>query len=139
MKNGVDHLLAHPLGTLIGYFSVAILGLIVFLYLFELVARYNCWNEISRGNVAASLATGGKIFAICNVLRYSIEGKTSIYDTMKWAFFGFVLLFAAYLLFEFLTPVFSVDEEIRKDNRAVGIISLLISVSLSYVIGACIF
>ncbi|GIO31515.1 MULTISPECIES: DUF350 domain-containing protein [Paenibacillus] len=139
MKNGVDQMLSHPLGILIGYFSVAILGLIVFLYLFELVARYNCWKEISRGNVAASLATGGKIFAIANVLRYSIEAKTTIYDTMKWAVFGYILLFVAYLLFEFLTPVFSVDEEIRKDNRAVGIISLLISVSLSYVIGACIY
>ncbi|KHF36275.1 hypothetical protein CM49_01588 [Paenibacillus sp. P1XP2] len=61
MKNWVDQMLSHPLGILIGYFSVAILGLIVFLYLFELVAKYNCWNEISRGNVAASLATGGKI------------------------------------------------------------------------------
>ncbi|MCJ8013334.1 DUF350 domain-containing protein [Paenibacillus sp. KQZ6P-2] len=139
MKSWVDHLLAHPLGMLIGYFSVAILGLIIFLYLFELVARYNSWKEIQSGNVSVSLATGGKIFAICNVMRYSIEGKTNIYDTMKWAFFGYILLFAAYLLFEFLTPLFSVDEEIRKDNRAVGILSMLISVSLSYVIGACIF
>ncbi|MDR0268805.1 DUF350 domain-containing protein [Paenibacillus sp.] len=139
MKNWVDQLLSHPLGMLVGYFSVAIVGLIVFLYLFELVARYNFWKEIGRGNVAASLATGGKIFAICNVLRYSIEAKTSIYDTMKWATFGFILLFAAYVLFEFLTPGFSVDEEIKKDNRAIGVISLLLSVSLSYVIGACIF
>lgn len=139
MKNLVDQLLAYPVGTLIGYFSVAILGLIVFLSCFEVVARYKCWDEIGRGNIAAAMATGGKIFGICNVLRYSIEAKTSIYDMMKWAVYGFLLLFIAYMLFEFLTPVFSVDAEIRKDNRAVGLISMLISVSLSYVIGACIF
>ncbi|MBE9912599.1 DUF350 domain-containing protein [Paenibacillus donghaensis] len=139
MKNSLDHLLSHPLGMLVGYFAVAIVALIVFLGLFEVVARYNFWKEIGRGNVAASLATGGKFFAICNVLRYSIEAKTSLYETMKWGTYGFILLFVSYLLFEFLTPVFSVDEEIRKDNRAVGGFSLLISVSLSYVIGACIF
>lgn len=51
----------------------------------------------------------------------------------------FLLLLLAYFLFEFLTPVFSIDEEIAADNRAVGLIAMLISVSLSYVIGAAIF
>ncbi|GAB6988360.1 DUF350 domain-containing protein [Paenibacillus pini] len=139
MKSMVDQMLSHPLGILVGYFSVAIVGLIVFLSCFELVARYKCWNEIGRGNIAAALATGGKIFGICNVLRYSIEAKTSVFDTMKWSLFGFVLLFIAYILYEFLTPVFSVDNEIIKDNRAVGLISMFIPVALSYVIGACIF
>lgn len=134
----IDHLLAHPLGVLVGYFSVAILALIVFLSCFELVTKYNCWDEIRRGNVAAAMATGGKIFGICNVIRFSIEADQSIYETMKWSFFGFLGLLIAYILFEFLTPVFSTDDEIMKDNRAVGLISMVISVALSYVIGGCI-
>ena len=40
------------------------------------------------------------------------------------------------LIFEFLTPMFKVDEEISRDNRAVGIISFIISVGVSFVIGA---
>lgn len=134
----IDQLLAHPLGVLVGYFSVAILALIVFLSCFELVTKYNCWDEIRRGNVAAAMATGGKIFGICNVIRFSIEADQSIYETMKWSFFGFLGLLIAYVLFEFLTPVFSTDDEIMKDNRAVGLISMVISVALSYVIGGCI-
>ena len=55
---------------------------------------------------------------------------------MTWATFGFALLLAAYFLFEFLTPVFRIDDEIQKDNRAVGFIAMVISVALSYVIGA---
>jgi putative membrane protein len=55
-----------------------------------------------------------------------------------WGLFGFTLLIIAYWLFEFLTPRFNVDKEIEKDNRSVGFISLILSVGLSFVIGASI-
>ncbi|SET87316.1 DUF350 domain-containing protein [Paenibacillus sp. NFR01] len=139
MQDNLDQMLSHPLGALLGYFTVAILGLVVFLSFFEMVTKYNCWEEIRRGNVAVAMATGGKIFGICNILRFSIDAGVSIYETMKWSVVGFLLLLLAYFLFEFLTPVFSIDEEIAKDNRAVGLTAMLISVSLSYVIGAAIF
>lgn len=138
MEHTIDALLNHPLGSVLGYFTVAILELVVFLSIFEMVTKYNCWEEIRKGNVAASMATGGKIFGICNVLRFSIQAQASIYDTMKWSLIGFVLLLLAYFMFEFLTPVFSIDKEIAADNRAVGLTAMLISVSLSYVIGASI-
>lgn len=139
MLENVDLLLDHPLGALLGYFTVAILGLVVFLSFFEMVTKYNCWEEIRKGNVAVAMATGGKIFGICNILRFSIQAEVSIYETMKWSVVGFLLLLLAYFLFEFLTPVFSIDDEIAADNRAVGLIAMIISVSLSYVIGASIF
>ncbi|MFM9277041.1 DUF350 domain-containing protein [Paenibacillus jiagnxiensis] len=123
---------------LLGYFSVAVVQLIVYLYCFELVTRYKCWDEIRKGNVAVAMATGGKVFGICNIMRFSINGSSSVYDTMIWSFLGFLLLLAAYFLFEFLTPVFSIDKEIQNDNRAVGLFSMIISISLSYVIGASI-
>ncbi len=139
MQENIDLLLDHPLGALLGYFAVAILGLVVFLSFFEMVTKYNCWEEIRKGNVAVAMATGGKIFGICNILRFSISAGVSIYETMKWSVVGFLLLILAYFLFEFLTPVFSIDDEIAKDNRAVGLTAMMISVSLSYVIGAAIF
>lgn len=139
MQDNIDLLLETPLGSLLGYFTVAIMGLVVFLSFFEMVTKYKCWEEIRKGNVAVAMATGGKIFGICNILRFSIEAGASIYETMKWSLVGFLLLLLAYFLFEFMTPVFSIDDEIAADNRAVGLIALLISVSLSYVIGASIF
>ena len=77
MTQSIDLLLEHPVGALIGYFSMAILLLIVYLYCFELVTKYKCWEEIRKGNVAAAMATGGKIFGICNVMRFSIESNSS--------------------------------------------------------------
>jgi putative membrane protein len=118
------------------YYSVVILCVVVFLAIFELVTKYKNWEEIKKGNLAVAMATGGKIFGIANIFRYSIEQNDSLITMVSWGVFGFVLLLIGYFIFEFLTPKFKVDEEIQNDNRAVGLISLVLSVGLSYVIGA---
>lgn len=136
MDNEVDMLLSNPYAASLVYVSVTVLSLIVFLSCFEFVTRYKCWSEIKKGNMAVAMATGGKIFGICNIFRFSIEANDSVYQSLICGAFGFVILMAAYFLFEFLTPVFRIDEEISRDNRAVGLIAMMISVSISYVIGA---
>nr|WP_246021082.1 DUF350 domain-containing protein [Paenibacillus lentus] len=137
MAGNIEPLLEQPFGLMIGYFSIAVMELIVFLSCFELVTKYRCWQEIKKGNVAASIATGGKILGISNVIRYAAV-HTPIYEFMIWSAVGAVLLFAAYILFEFLTPVFRIDEEIANGNVAVGLIAMFVSVSVSFLIGACI-
>jgi putative membrane protein len=82
------------------------------------------------------MATGGKIFGISNIFRFAILNNDTLGDTLIWSSVGFVLLMVAYFVFDFLTPFFKTDEEIKKDNRAVGLITLIISVSMSYIIGA---
>jgi putative membrane protein len=136
MNKELDDLLTNPYVETLAFFSVTILALIIFLSLFEFVTKYSNWQEIKNGNAAVALATGGKIFGICNIFRFAILSNESIYHAMIWASFGFLLLVTAYFIFEFLTPNFRVDEEIRKDNRAVGLISMMLSIALSYVIGA---
>nr|MBW7457216.1 DUF350 domain-containing protein [Paenibacillus sepulcri] len=136
MENEIDTLLSNPYAASLACVSVAILALVVFLYFFEYVTRYKCWHEIKQGNMAVALATGGKIFGICNIFRFSIQANDTVYLSLLWGTFGFLLLIVAYFLFEFLTPVFRIDDEIRKDNRAVGFIAMIISVSISYIIGA---
>lgn len=137
-SHAVETLMSNPIAATLAYFSVGILLLIVCLACFEWVTRYNCWTEIRKGNVAVALATGGKIVGICNVFRYAIQAQSAIYESIGWAVLGFVLLLAGYFLFEFLTPVLRVDDEIAKDNRAVGLISFLVSISLSFIIGSSI-
>ena len=136
MEQEVDTMLSNDFAASLVYVSVAVLALIIFLFFFEFVTRYKCWHEIKKGNLAVAMATGGKIFGICNIFRFSIQSNETVYESMTWATFGFALLLAAYFLFEFLTPVFRIDDEIQKDNRAVGFIAMVISVALSYVIGA---
>jgi putative membrane protein len=117
-------------------YSVVILCGIVFLAIFELVTKYNNWEHIRKGNLSVAMATGGKIFGIANIFRYSIEHNDSLLLSIGWGAFGFFMLLVGYFIYEFLTPSFRIDDEIEKDNRAVGLISMVISVGLSFVIGA---
>lgn len=119
-----------------GYYSVTVLCIILFLFIFELVTKYNNWEEIKNGNVAVAMATGGKIFGIANIFRHSILHHDTLFVMIGWGMFGFFLLLTGYFIFEFLTPKFKIDEEIERDNRAVGFLSMVISAGLSYVIGA---
>ncbi|MEQ2526940.1 DUF350 domain-containing protein [Bacillaceae bacterium CLA-AA-H227] len=121
-----------------GYFSIVILSLVVFLAVFELVTKYRNWEQIKNGNISVAMATGGKIFGIGNVFRHSISQHDSLFTMIGWGVFGFFLLLLGYFIFEFFTPKFKIDVEIENDNRAVGFISMMISISLSYVIGASI-
>ncbi|WP_160722093.1 DUF350 domain-containing protein [Bacillus sp. USDA818B3_A] len=118
------------------YYSVVILCMVVFLAIFEVVTKYKNWEEIKKGNLAVAMATGGKILGLANIFRASVRENNSLLEMIGWGVYGFVLLLAGYFIFEFLTPKFKIDEEIQNDNRAVGLISLIISIGLSFVIGA---
>ncbi|ETI67831.1 DUF350 domain-containing protein [Neobacillus vireti] len=118
------------------YYSVVILCMIVFLAVFEAVTKYKNWEEIKKGNLAVAMATGGKIFGVANIFRHTIALHDSLLTMVGWGIYGFILLLTGYFIFEFLTPKFKIDDEIQNDNRAVGLISMVISIGLSYVIGA---
>ncbi len=129
-------LLSNPYIATSAYFAVTGLAIILFLTIFELVTKYRVWDEVKRGNLAVAMATGGKIFGIANIFRFSIEQHDRIGQALIWGTLGFVLLLASYFIFEFLTPSINVDEEISRDNRAVGFIAMVLSIGFSYVIGA---
>lgn len=128
-----------PYVETLAYYSVVVLCMVVFLAVFELVTRYRNWEEIRNGNLAVALATGGKIFGIANIFRFSIEHHDSFLSTIEKGAFGFLLLVIGYFIFEFLTPSFKIDREIENGNVAVGLIATVISVGLSFVIGASLY
>lgn len=136
MNKEVDQLMSNPYLETLAFFSIAAVALIVFMIIFNFVTRYNDWEEIKNGNISVAMATGGKIFGICNIFRFAILNNDTILESVIWSCYGFVLLLVAYFVFELLTPYFKIDEEIKKNNKAVGLISFIISVSMSYVIGA---
>jgi putative membrane protein len=132
----MDTWLNNPYVQTVANYSVVVLSLIVFLAIFEVVTKYKNWEEINKGNLSVAMATGGKIFGIANIFRYSIEHNDSILSMTIWGVYGFFLLLIGYFIFEFLTPRYRIDDEIQKDNRAVGLISMIISIGLSFVIGS---
>lgn len=63
------------------YYSVAVLCLVLFLTIFELVTSYKNWEEIQRGNLAVAMATGGKILGLR--MCFSIQSHSTI-PFCKW-------------------------------------------------------
>lgn len=121
------------------YFVAAIIIVIIGLIIFEMITKkYKDWDEIKAGNSAVSLSIGGKIIGICLILAFSIYHNDTVLETTIWGIYGVVLQMISYFLVELLTRRFSVEEELHKGNKAVGIISFCVSVGLAFVIGASI-
>jgi putative membrane protein len=132
----MEALLHNPYFATGAHFAITGLAMIVFLSVFELVTKYQVWEELKRGNLAVAMATGGKIFGIANIFRYSISEHVSFGQGLIWGTFGFLLLLISYFVFEFMSPGYKVDEEIAKGNLAIGFIAMVLSVGFSYIIGA---
>lgn len=122
----------------IAEFVLAVVSIVIFVSIFELVTKYKVMDEIKKGNLSVALATGGKIAGIGIILAFSIYSNDSLWETFVWGAFGFSLQLVAYFLFEFFTPKFKVDDEIENDNRAVGLLSFSISIAVALVIGTSI-
>ncbi|OKL36481.1 DUF350 domain-containing protein [Domibacillus mangrovi] len=121
------------------YYAMAIAVVVVGLVIFEQITRkYKDWDEIKGRNAAVALSIGGKMIGICIILTFSIIHNDTILETVYWGLFGMVLQLVAYVLFELFTRNFSVEEQLKEGNLAVGIVSFSVSIGLAFVIGASI-
>lgn len=128
-----------PLLATIGYFLMAVVVVLIGLGIFELLTKkYKDWEEVSAGNQAVAMSIAGKIIGICIVLSFAIYHSFTIMDTLVWGGVGVVLQMIAYLLFELFTRKFSVEDKLKENNTAIGIISMGVSIGLAFVIGASI-
>ncbi|WP_337020061.1 DUF350 domain-containing protein [Oceanobacillus massiliensis] len=123
----------------IAYFVISIVIVLIGLLIFEnLTRKYKDMEEIKNGNVAVALSIAGKVIGICIILAFAIYHSLYIYETLIWGAFGVVLQMIAYLLFDVFTRKFSVEEQLKDNNVAVGIMSMSVSIGLAFVIGASI-
>lgn len=116
-------------------------GLVVLLMgalVFSLITRYSDLQEIQKGNAAVSLATGGLILGLANILRFAILSNNTFTGVLLWGAIGVVGMLVGWLVFDLVTPQFKTDEELRKDNRAVGVIVFTAFLAISYIVGASI-
>ncbi|WP_208585880.1 DUF350 domain-containing protein [Gracilibacillus suaedae] len=121
------------------YFIAAIIIVIIGLIIFErLTTKYKDWEQVRDGNQAIALSIAGKIIGICIILSFAIYHSIDVVETLIWGAYGVVLQLVAYLIFEGLTRKFSVEDQLKANNVAVGIISFGVSVGLAFVIGSSI-
>ncbi|MFD2627885.1 DUF350 domain-containing protein [Oceanobacillus kapialis] len=121
------------------YFAISVVIVLIGLIIFENMTRkYKDMDEVEGGNHAVALSIAGKIIGICIVLAFAIYHSIEVQETIIWGLFGVVLQMIAYGVFDLFTRKFSVEEQLRENNVAVGIISMAVSIGLALVIGASI-
>ncbi|MGJ9383527.1 hypothetical protein CR203_13985 [Salipaludibacillus neizhouensis] len=120
------------------YFVLAIIIVIIGLVIFESLTKYKDWDEVLNGNNAVALSISGKIIGICIILAFAVYSSSELVETLIWGLVGVALQMIAYFIFELVTRSFSVEEQLKKGNVSVGMISLAVSIGLALVIGASI-
>lgn len=120
------------------FFIAAAVVVMLAIFLFDIITKYKVWTEINGGNMAVALATGGIVLGVANIMRFAITSNEKLTSTLMWGGIGTLALLIVYLVFELLTPKLNVNDEIAKGNKAVGLISFIFSLAISYIIGASI-
>jgi len=111
-----------------------ILGMLVF----SLMMPFKDMEELKNGNVAVALALGGKFMATAIILGVAAFTNTSIWFMMLWFAVGYVCLLAAYWIFELLTPGFTISEQLKNGNVAVGTMLCMLFIGTAFAVSSLI-
>ncbi|MBX3501025.1 MAG: DUF350 domain-containing protein [Alphaproteobacteria bacterium] len=82
----------------IGYFSLAVVLLGLFLTIYIWVTPYSELDLIRNGNLAAGLSLGGALLGFCLPLASTIAHSVSIPDVAMWALIAMLLQIGVHFL-----------------------------------------
>lgn len=118
---------------------VVIVGLqLIGMLVFSWMTPFNDLDELKKGNAAVGLALGGKFLATSIILGVAAYTNTSIWFMMLWFAIGYLILVAAYWIFELVTPDIKISEHLQKGNLAVGTLLCLVFIGTSFAISSLI-
>lgn len=106
--------------------------------IFELITPFNDREEMKNGNTAVAIQFAGKIVGLSIVMFSSIFHNASLLAAAVWGIIGFILMLIGYFVFEFLTPSFKVDKEIKEGNNSVAIVAASISLAIGIIVAGSI-
>jgi len=118
----------------LSYVGVGLVLLIIGTILFVITTRNKEFTLIAQGNKTAAYVLGGRLLGLALVLYSAIANSVSLIDMVIWGGIGIVAQIIAFYLAEILTPTFSLNDAIDKDNQAVGLFLLMLSITIGLVI-----
>ncbi|MCR8936395.1 DUF350 domain-containing protein [Brevibacillus laterosporus] len=115
-------------------FAMMLLGLVLFVVSTTKVKEFQL---IANNNQAAAMTLGGKMLGLAFVLGSAVANSVSLVDMVIWSGVGIVAQIVFFFLAELITIRFSIREAIEKNNTAVGILLMMVSISIGWIIGQC--
>ncbi|MGG0186362.1 DUF350 domain-containing protein [Bacillus rhizoplanae] len=105
--------------------------------LFDWTTKVKEFQLIAKGNVSAAMSIGGKLLGLTFIVGATIAQSVSLIDMIIWSAIGIVTQIIAFYIAELVTMGFSIKQAIEEDNRAVGLMILLLSISIGWVLAQC--
>nr|WP_232697411.1 DUF350 domain-containing protein [Brevibacillus daliensis] len=115
-------------------FLMLMIGMFIFIFSTTKVREL---HQISKNNQAAALTLGGKVLGLAFVLGSAVANSINLLDMVIWGFIGIAAQILFFYLAEIFTIRFSIREAIENNNTAVGIILMMMSLSVGWVIAQC--
>ncbi|RKD23849.1 hypothetical protein BEP19_05310 [Ammoniphilus oxalaticus] len=109
--------------------------MLVGVFIFGRLTKFNDLEEIQKGNEAAGMYLGSKLLGLSIIVAMVSYNSLSWLSMISWSVIGMVILSLVYLLFEFLTPKFKVSDEIAQGNKAVARLLGAVIIGTSVVLG----
>lgn len=104
--------------SLLIFFVIGQLGLILYSKFYQIVTKYDVHAEIEKDNIAAGVAFGLSLIAEGVLLSGYMEKHDSLLGLICWFFIGTIALFIARVLVDkFILPGSQLDTEIQRDHN----------------------
>ena len=117
------------------YFGAALVLLVVFVVLYNVITPYRELDLIRTDNKAAALALGGAIIGFAIPVAKAVSQSSGLVDMLVWAGLAFIAQLVAYLAASILVPQFK--RTIAEDHVASGILLAAMSVAIGILNAAC--
>lgn len=119
------------------YAGLGFLMLFIGFVLFEVSTKTKELKLIAQGNETAAMVIGGKLLGLALVLGSSIANSVNLFDMVIWGTVGIVTQIVIYFLAELITVKFSIEQAVENNNKAVGRVLFMVSLSVGWVVAQC--
>ncbi len=121
----------------VGYFSLSLLFLIIFKFLYTIVTPHNEWRLVkNEQNIAAAIGLGGAILGYALTLASAASNSVSIVDFAIWGAIGLISQLVAFAIVRF-GAMPKIVARIENNEISAGIILGIVSVSVGILNAAC--
>lgn len=119
-------------------FAVIVVLQFAGMLVFSLMTPFDDVEELRKGNIAVSLALGGKFLSTAIILGVAAFTNHSVWSTALWFAVGYLCLIAVYWIFEWATPGLKVSDHLKDGNIAVGALLAFVYVGMGFALSSLI-
>ncbi len=117
------------------YFSISLVLLLIFKFLYALVTPYDEWGLIKENNHAAAVAFSGAIIGFSLALASAASYSISVIDFCVWATVALLAQLIAFLIVRLFMP--KISQRIEDGEISAGIVLAGVSVAIGLLNAAC--